>query len=1372
MDNPATPGLRLLSLDGGGIRGLSMLIILEHLMWKLKAAEDLPEIPRPCEYFDLIGGTSTGGLIALMLGRLRMSIKDAVKAYGELSKEVFSEVKSQGSDGRFKASKLEKAIKRIVGAHSASQDPEEGLKDTRENVCKTCVSNILSFVCTMNAANMSLPVLFRTYDTIDHPAMDCAIWQAGRATSAAPTFFKQIKIGPPGMKEAFVDGGMGQNNPLAALLSEAKVIFPDRQIACIISLGTGQPHTINIPKSSLLKRVFPLDVVEAIKGIATDCEKEHQSFAHHFDSVPHVYFRFNVERGMQDIQLNQWEKLGDVAANTRQYILSHPAGSQLAEGVKSLLERIGRVSTTGLNPRPTAFEINQSKVALPLVKCPPPSQIFQGRQDILKKMDEYFSRAIGERHIYVLYGLGGSGKSQIDINPLGNHGHTIFTKQFFINASSLQTLDTAFKNIAISHKIGKTSEDASLWLISLIEEWMLFFDNADDPNIDLFQFFPRCTHGNIIITSRNRELAVHAPRSYSRVADMDETDAIDLLLLRAVKEKTIETTQRASDIVQELSCLPLAIIQAGAYIFKLDCLDWYLSIYRDNRAKLLSQPSAQSLDDYRWTVYTTWEISFRQLSPTAARFLQICSLLHHDSIPEAIFWQAAAWTITHEKEEDQTLQEARGFLHNFLSDSGTWDAQCVMNIIGEIQGYSLIERYSIGDTLSIHPLVHSWCKDTLEDEPVLRECMTDIIGMSISLKDDAYLFRVGLMSHLDSLIQDPTTIKPVFQNEYACVYYDSGRFTEAEPLECSVLEKQKQLLGADHPNTLRAMGNLAATYRQLERYTEAEPLERSVLEKRKQLLGADHPDTLSAMGNLAATYHQLGKYTETEPLERSVLEKRKQLLGADHPDTLRAMGNLATTYRQVGRYAEAEPLEHSVLEKRKQLLGADNPNTLRAMGNLAATYRQLGRYAEAEPLEHSVLEKRKQLLGADHPDTLRAMGNLAATYRQLGRYAEAEPLEHSVLEKQKQLLGADHPNTLRAMGNLAATYHQLGRYAEAEPLERSVLEKQKQLLGADHLDTLRAMGNLAATYRQVGRYAEAEPLEHSVLEKRKQLLGADHPDTLSAMGNLAATYHQLGRYAEAEPLARSVLEKQKQLLGADHLDTLRAMGNLAATYRQLGRYTEAEPLERSVLEKRKQLLGADHPDTLSAMANLAATYRQLGRYTEAEPLEHSVLEKRKQLLGADHPDTLRAMGNLAATYRQLGRYAEAEPLEHSVLEKRKQLLGADHPDTLRAMGNLAATYCQLGRYTEAEPLERSVLEKRKQLLGADHPDTLRAMGNLAATYCQLGRYTEAEPLERSVLEKRKQLLGADHPDTLSAMANLAATYRQLGRYTEAEAEEL
>lgn len=63
---------RILSLDGGGVRGLSSLLILRLLMEEIGRRKGTVTTPLPCEYFDLIGGTSTGGLIAIMLGRLRM----------------------------------------------------------------------------------------------------------------------------------------------------------------------------------------------------------------------------------------------------------------------------------------------------------------------------------------------------------------------------------------------------------------------------------------------------------------------------------------------------------------------------------------------------------------------------------------------------------------------------------------------------------------------------------------------------------------------------------------------------------------------------------------------------------------------------------------------------------------------------------------------------------------------------------------------------------------------------------------------------------------------------------------------------------------------------------------------------------------------------------------------------------------------------------------------------------------------------------------------------------------------------------------------------------------------------------------------------
>ncbi|KAJ7683820.1 hypothetical protein B0H14DRAFT_2654628 [Mycena olivaceomarginata] len=728
-------------------------------------------------------------------------------------------------------------------------------------------------------------------------------------------------------------------------------------------------------------------------------------------------------------------------------------------------------------------------------------------------------------------------------------------------------------------------------------EWMLLFDNADDPNINLFPFFLDA-HMATLSSPRETQLG-HGPQSYSKVGDMDETNAIDLLLLRAVKEKTIETLSRLQRLL-----------------------------------------SFKQLSNGGGTVSTTLLIAAITIT-FQRQFLK----------------QAAEWKTNDAGQEAQISQAAKEFLQNFLDD--------------------------IRDTLSIHPLVHSRCQDTLVDDPIARECMTDIIGMSLA--HTANLEGTQRQSHLKALCW----------------------------------RTRKHLLGADHPDRLWAMANMAANIPPTWKVQRGRATPRHCVEKRKQLLGADHPDSLWAMANLAATYRQLGRYQEAEPLKALCWRSGSSSL----EQTIRTPWGLW--------YQEAEPLEGTALEKRKQLLGSRPSRRPVGYGksgchippNLEGTKRQ-------SHLKALCWRSGSKLLGADHPDSLWAMANLAATYRQLGSSLEA-----------------DHPDTLWAMESLAATYRQLGRYQEAERLEGTVLEKRKQLLGAEHPHTLEAMTNLAATYCQLGRYQEAEQLEGAVLEKQEQLLGADHPDTLLAMAHLAATYCQLGRYKEAEPLESTVLEKRKHLLGADHPDTLWAMENLAATYHQLGRYQEAEPLEGTVLEKGKQLLGADHPHTLEAMTNLAATYRQLGRYKEAEPLDGTVLEKRK--------------------------YKEAEPLESTVLEKRKQLLGADHPHTLWAMEiwlphtttwkrqshlmalcwrsgsssleqtiqapcwlwqHLAATYCQLGRYKEAEPLESTVLEKRK--------------------------YQEAEPLEGTVLEKRNHLLGADHPDTPKAMTNLAATYHQ------------
>ncbi|KAJ7731963.1 hypothetical protein B0H14DRAFT_2998029, partial [Mycena olivaceomarginata] len=91
--------------------------------------------------------------------------------------------------------------------------------------------------------------------------------------------------------------------------------------------------------------------------------------------------------------------------------------------------------------------------------------------------------------------------------------------------------------------------------------------------INLNDFIPQCNHGNIIITSRNPGLRVYG--SHSPVSDIEEEDAVALLLKSAAQAATTSTMLTATQIVKALHCLPLAIVQAGSFISKSQDLDGY-----------------------------------------------------------------------------------------------------------------------------------------------------------------------------------------------------------------------------------------------------------------------------------------------------------------------------------------------------------------------------------------------------------------------------------------------------------------------------------------------------------------------------------------------------------------------------------------------------------------------------------------------------------------------------------------------------------------------------------------------------------------------------------------------------------------------------
>ncbi|KAG5635302.1 hypothetical protein H0H81_011773 [Sphagnurus paluster] len=220
---PDQRGVRLLALDNGGTLGLSELLIVKEILNRVKINENLFAIPLPCDYFDLIGGVGTGGIIAIMLGRLKMPIDEAIKAYVELTKDVFSHKKPSRSSKVFKATRLETKMKEII--QSVGLPPDVCMSADEGPHCFT-------FVCATTCAKISDPQLFRSYQVGANQNYNCTVWEAVRATTAAPEFFKSINIGND-PKEEFLGGSLGYSNPTKLLLDEAKDIFALRHVACI-----------------------------------------------------------------------------------------------------------------------------------------------------------------------------------------------------------------------------------------------------------------------------------------------------------------------------------------------------------------------------------------------------------------------------------------------------------------------------------------------------------------------------------------------------------------------------------------------------------------------------------------------------------------------------------------------------------------------------------------------------------------------------------------------------------------------------------------------------------------------------------------------------------------------------------------------------------------------------------------------------------------------------------------------------------------------------------------------------------------------------------------------------------------------------------
>jgi hypothetical protein len=185
------------------------------------------------------------------------------------------------------------------------------------------------------------------------------------------------------------------------------------------------------------------------------------------------------------------------------------------------------------------------------------------------------------------------------------------------------------------------------------ENYLIGFDNADDPELPLQEYIPKSEHGTIFITSRNRDLGLLTSLNlHWELGPMTEDEALDTLL------RSAQRTSSASDddlrdgaiLAERLGFLALALVQAGAYCFqKTETIDdepvaftfkQYLEEMENSHADLLRYTTSQSLDRYGKSVYQSLNMSYSALPQLTREFLHLCGFFHRSNIPVLMFESA------------------------------------------------------------------------------------------------------------------------------------------------------------------------------------------------------------------------------------------------------------------------------------------------------------------------------------------------------------------------------------------------------------------------------------------------------------------------------------------------------------------------------------------------------------------------------------------------------------------------------------------------------------------------------------------------------------------------------------------------------------
>ena len=538
----------------------------------------------------------------------------------------------------------------------------------------------------------------------------------------------------------------------------------------------------------------------------------------------------------------------------------------------------------------------------------------------------------------------------------------------------------------------------------------------------------------------------------------------------------------------------------------------------------------------------------------------------------------------------------------------------------------------------------------------------------------------------------------------AIILYTCGLLKEAGEIQKEVVKQHEEVLGMQHPDTVKCYMNQAVFLRrQAVGVADVSYLLMSIVRRFQLTSGIIHRDSLWAQSNLidCLSYDYLIVDEEILELREMIFTHSKRFLGELNPETWIFASKLVSALTAMGRWDEARNLYATLKDKLEHLCGPTHDTTLDAIISFAKDHLNKMLYEESYSILNEALKKSATLSGIDSDTALTCLMEMGNLLEKQGKSDDAETVWRQLIS----ITDSRCPNNVlgtrpsrRARSGLAMIYFESGKQEEGRELLRGLIEWTTEYLGRDDHETMDHECFLAASLVDAGRYKEGLEILLDLRGRMKVPENLTYDVHRGIVISLTRAYHRNGMADKAISVGEYFLPLFQTQLGESHEDTLTVQNNLSVYYSDTGEHEKAEKLLLRLHETYEQR-GNEHM-CLITLSNLADTYISCDRISDGISLHRKVMARQELQSGVQSTLYMEDAYYMAKILHEpTDCLEEAARWAEMSWEYFNSRLGYNSAETVKGAWRLGSILQKLGRHSES----RTVIES--QLKGARDMDS-------------------------------------------------------------------